>query len=289
VYKLLSEDPANYRDAPTEGIRRILEQVQQADMSPTAIFLSPHWCHSVFFSVSYSYIPLKRGILESLSGLADSNNCSTPARPSLDNHAFLRKFVQFMLNFQTTGTDVLTQHIEWIRMGTTVATNALLERKGERTLLLTTKGFRDLLKIGNQTRPRIFDLEIEKPELLYERVIEVGERVKLLKREPTSEELQSAYIRGRFLPRSFVILIQVQPQAVNFTKESPVSGLRLRRPLIYLVSSEHNWNKLALMDFTAWPLFSYTHTRLATMKLQWESCAANSDSSKSRCQANSLQ
>lgn len=74
---------------------------------------------------------------------------------------------------------VPTQNIEWIRMGTTVATNALLERKGERTLLLTTKGFRDLLKIGNQTRPHIFDLVISKPELLYEEVMEVEERLRL--------------------------------------------------------------------------------------------------------------
>ena len=49
-------------------------------------------------------------------------------------------------------------HIEWIRMGTTVATNALLERKGERMALAITSGFRDLLHIGNQARPRIFDL-----------------------------------------------------------------------------------------------------------------------------------
>jgi len=48
--------------------------------------------------------------------------------------------------------------IEWIRMGTTVATNALLERNGERMALLITKGFRDLLHIGNQARPKIFDL-----------------------------------------------------------------------------------------------------------------------------------
>lgn len=51
-----------------------------------------------------------------------------------------------------------TSRIEWIRMGTTVATNALLERKGEPLALLVTKGFRDLLHIGNQSRPRIFDL-----------------------------------------------------------------------------------------------------------------------------------
>lgn len=51
-----------------------------------------------------------------------------------------------------------SSYIEWIRMGTTVATNALLERKGERMALLITRGFKDLLHIGNQARPKIFDL-----------------------------------------------------------------------------------------------------------------------------------
>jgi N-methylhydantoinase A/oxoprolinase/acetone carboxylase beta subunit len=55
-----------------------------------------------------------------------------------------------------------SSRIEWIRMGTTVATNALLERKGERMALLITKGFKDLLHIGNQSRPKIFDLVIER-------------------------------------------------------------------------------------------------------------------------------
>ncbi|MEP3346159.1 MAG: hydantoinase B/oxoprolinase family protein [Litoreibacter sp.] len=64
-----------------------------------------------------------------------------------------------------------------VKMGTTVATNALLERKGERTLLLITKGMRDLLRIGYQNRPRLFDLNIELPELLYEDVIEIEERI----------------------------------------------------------------------------------------------------------------
>ena len=67
--------------------------------------------------------------------------------------------------------------IEWIRMGTTVATNALLERKGERIALVVTKGFRDVLFIGNQTRPKLFDLAIVKPEMLYEEVIEVSGRI----------------------------------------------------------------------------------------------------------------
>ena len=67
--------------------------------------------------------------------------------------------------------------IEAVKMGTTVATNALLERKGERTLLLITGGQRDLLRIGYQNRPRLFDLEIKLPELLYEAAVEVRERL----------------------------------------------------------------------------------------------------------------
>ena len=61
-----------------------------------------------------------------------------------------------------------------------VATNALLERKGARTAFVTSKGFKDLLQIGNQARPKIFDLEIKKPELLYEVVVEVDERVRII-------------------------------------------------------------------------------------------------------------
>ena len=64
-----------------------------------------------------------------------------------------------------------------VRMGTTVATNALLERKGESTVLVTTKGFRDALELGYQARPDIFAKEIVKPELLYSDVIEIDERV----------------------------------------------------------------------------------------------------------------
>ena len=67
--------------------------------------------------------------------------------------------------------------IEHVKMGTTVATNALLERKGERTLFVTTRGFGDALRIGYQNRPRLFDLNIVLPSLLYEQVIEVDERV----------------------------------------------------------------------------------------------------------------
>lgn len=116
--KLLSEDPANYEDAPREGIRRILEDVT--------------------------------GEKYSKSGFS-------------------------------------SESIDWIRMGTTVATNALLERKGARCALLISKGFKDLLRIGNQNRPRIFDLEISKPDLMYESVLEVDERVRLLGKDEKKE------------------------------------------------------------------------------------------------------
>ncbi|HMQ14101.1 MAG TPA: hydantoinase/oxoprolinase family protein, partial [Candidatus Competibacter phosphatis] len=69
------------------------------------------------------------------------------------------------------------ERIAAVKMGTTVATNALLERKGDRTLLLITRGFRDALRIAYQNRPKLFARQIVLPELLYERVAEVRERV----------------------------------------------------------------------------------------------------------------
>ncbi|MGZ3239154.1 MAG: hydantoinase/oxoprolinase family protein, partial [Burkholderiaceae bacterium] len=75
-------------------------------------------------------------------------------------------------------TDAISpQLVEAVKMGTTVATNALLERKGDPTVLLITNGFRDALRIAYQNRPRLFDRHLVLPELLYERVIEVDERI----------------------------------------------------------------------------------------------------------------
>ncbi|XP_054738314.1 5-oxoprolinase [Anastrepha obliqua] len=84
---------------------------------------------------------------------------------------------------QETGSDVTaeglvdTSQIGWVRMGTTVATNALLERKGDPVALVVNEGFRDLLYIGNQARPKIFDLNIRKPSNLYKTVVEISCRI----------------------------------------------------------------------------------------------------------------
>ena len=84
--------------------------------------------------------------------------------------------VRYLLGLKP-GEPVTPELVECVKMGTTVATNALLERRGEPTLLVTTRGFRDALRIGYQERPRIFDRHIALPELLYTRVIEAAERV----------------------------------------------------------------------------------------------------------------
>ncbi|GAA0762027.1 hydantoinase B/oxoprolinase family protein [Ideonella azotifigens] len=75
------------------------------------------------------------------------------------------------------GELITPERVECVKMGTTVATNALLERKGDRTLLVTTRGFRDALRIASQARPKLFDRHIQLPELLYEQVVEADERV----------------------------------------------------------------------------------------------------------------
>ena len=93
--------------------------------------------------------------------------------------------------------------LEAVKMGTTVATNALLERKGDRTLLVVTRGFRDALRIGYQNRPKLFERKIVLPELLYERVVEAEERVMAdgqvlwpLDLEALRPALQAAYDDG---------------------------------------------------------------------------------------------
>jgi len=101
------------------------------------------------------------------------------------------------------GAPVLAEQVECVKMGTTVATNALLERKGEPTLLVTTRGFRDALRIAYQNRPRIFDRHILLPELLYSAVIEANERmgahgdlVEALDEAQLADDLRAHYQQG---------------------------------------------------------------------------------------------
>jgi 5-oxoprolinase (ATP-hydrolysing) len=93
--------------------------------------------------------------------------------------------------------------IEAVKMGTTVATNALLERKGDRTLLVVNRGFADALRIGNQARPRLFDLAITLPTMLYETVLEVsgrvgvdGEEIERLDETAARHELTAVHAQG---------------------------------------------------------------------------------------------
>src|SRR5262245_51000462 len=101
------------------------------------------------------------------------------------------------------GAPLPAERISVVKMGTTIATNALLERKGESTALFITRGLRDQLRIGYQNRPRIFDRRIVLPELLYGRVYEVRERrgprgeiIERLDAERARIDLEDAYRRG---------------------------------------------------------------------------------------------
>ncbi|MBV1891882.1 MAG: 5-oxoprolinase, partial [Gammaproteobacteria bacterium] len=100
-------------------------------------------------------------------------------------------------------SSIPTAKIDSIRIGTTVATNALLERKGVPTLLVTTRGFADALKIGYQNRPDLFALDIQLPDPLYSDVLEIDERlaadgsvIRLLQADHYLKAFQAAYQRG---------------------------------------------------------------------------------------------
>lgn len=101
------------------------------------------------------------------------------------------------------GTPIPDNALDHVKMGTTVATNALLERAGDRTLFVTTRGFGDALRIGYQSRPRLFDLDIKLPSMLYEQVIEIDERIDVdgnviieLDDAKAREHLESAFATG---------------------------------------------------------------------------------------------
>jgi 5-oxoprolinase (ATP-hydrolysing) len=110
--------------------------------------------------------------------------------------------IRHLLGLQA-GEPITPERVECVKMGTTVATNALLERKGEPTLLVTTRGFRDALRIAYQNRPRLFDRNIVLPELLYCAVVEAqermgahGEELQALDELLLKEELLTQYARG---------------------------------------------------------------------------------------------
>lgn len=110
--------------------------------------------------------------------------------------------IRYLLGLNTSQA-VTPDIVQCVKMGTTVATNALLERKGEPTLLVTTKGFRDALRIAYQNRPRLFDCHIVLPELLYSAVVEAQERmaadgevVEALNESVLKADLMAQYAKG---------------------------------------------------------------------------------------------
>ncbi|MGX9219252.1 hydantoinase B/oxoprolinase family protein [Massilia varians] len=143
------------------------------------------------------------------------------------------------------GEAVPVAQVEAVKMGTTVATNALLERKGEPTVLAITRGFRDALRIAYQNRPRLFDRHIVLPELLYAEVIEIDERmgahgevVQPLDEAATRAALQQAFDRGL---RSIAIVFM---HGYRYTEHEGATA-RLAREIGYTqISASHEVSPL---------------------------------------------
>lgn len=131
------------------------------------------------------------------------------------------------------GEPLDTSKIESIRMGTTVATNALLERKGEDIALVVTKGFKDCLEIGNQSRPNIFDLAIRKPEVLYKTVVEIDERVTL---EDYAEDPERHHTKAESIEKSDAqaeIVEGLSGETVRILKRPDEKHLRQKLQEVY--------------------------------------------------------
>ena len=143
------------------------------------------------------------------------------------------------------GARIPAERIEVVKMGTTVATNALLERDGEPTLLVITKGFRDALRIAYQNRPRIFAREIVLPELVYSAVIEANERVAAdgkvlvpLDEQAVAEDLRRAYDDGL---RSVAV---VSLHGYRYPRHEAVIGEIARRVGFTQISLSHECSPL---------------------------------------------
>lgn len=126
-----------------------------------------------------------------------------------------------------------TSKIESIRMGTTVATNALLERKGEKIAMIVTKGFKDCLEIGNQSRPKIFDLAIRKPDVLYQEVVEIDERVTLEDyAEDPERNITKTELRDKS-PKDSPIVRGLSSEAVRILRRPDESMIRQQLEELY--------------------------------------------------------
>ena len=159
----------------------------------------------------------------------------------------IRRILEAVLKKPISEDRLDASRIEWIRMGTTVATNALLERKGARCALLVTRGFGDILQIGNQDRPHIFDLEIRKPDLLYETVVEVDERLRVL--QPDAPPPDGPVVEGISGDRLVVL------EALD------IEALRPRLRAVY--DSGIRSLAVVLLHASAWPNHEQAIGRLA--------------------------
>ena len=152
--------------------------------------------------------------------------------------------IRDLLGLQT-GEPIPKGRIGAVKMGTTVATNALLERKGDKTLLVTTKGFRDALEIGYQARPQIFAKNIIKPEQLYAGVVEINERVLAngtIERAPDEAEIRAALLSAK--AEGFAAVAIVFMHAYRFAAHEQLAAKIAREIGFAQVSVSHEVSPL---------------------------------------------
>ncbi len=159
----------------------------------------------------------------------------------------IRRILEEVLGHPVSPDQVDEECIDWIRMGTTVATNALLERKGAPCALLVTRGFGDILRIGYQERPDLFDLEIRRPEILHREVVEVDERIRLL--GPDEEHDPGGVVRGVTGERFLVL--------------RPLDRAALRADLEKILARGITSVAIVFMHGHAWPGHEQAAGRLA--------------------------
>lgn len=128
---------------------------------------------------------------------------------------------------QERGISLDTSKIEYLRLGTTVATNALLEKKGSRCALITTKGFKDVLNIGTQSRPNIFDLSVTKPDNLFETVVEIDERVTL---EDYTEDVNKTHTE----PNGNELIKGLSSETVRILKKPNIEEIKSTLSILYV-------------------------------------------------------
>lgn len=172
--------------------------------------------------------------------------------------------IRIMLNKHVPKLNILrnelipSEYIKSVRIGTTLGTNALLERKGKNSAIIMTKGFKDLLKIGNQSRPNIFDLNIIKPEVLFKEVVEVDERIEVISK--IEDNKFNNNVTNTYINKKYNIIKEINKELINKylidLKNKGIESLAI----CFMHSYEYNKHELIVEEMAKELGFNYVYS-----------------------------